>query len=188
MMFVAKYTEQRFQYTSEEESLERTHHEDSRNHWKDLSEDDSGQSLRVLIDIVKLWMETVASGRLYVFQQDDASAHTNHLIQNWLSDNVDIFWSKEFWSPNSPDLNLLDYYVWSIVERITNKSWHSNVTSLRTAIEAAFVGMDNATLQCACERFRLRIEVVIHNGRYIEYREYITMLPQVPCKRIFCNI
>jgi len=28
-----------------------------------------------------------------------------------LSDNVDMFWSKEFWSPNSPDLNLLDYYV-----------------------------------------------------------------------------
>jgi len=39
MMFVTKYTEQRFQYTSEEESLERTHHEDSCNHWKDSSAD-----------------------------------------------------------------------------------------------------------------------------------------------------
>ncbi|KAG5320945.1 SETMR methyltransferase, partial [Acromyrmex heyeri] len=40
---------------------------------------------------------------------------------------------------NSLDLNPLDY-VWS-VERVTNKSRHPNVTSLRT-IEAAFVGMD----------------------------------------------
>lgn len=24
-----------------------------------------------------------------------------------LSDNVDMFWSKEFWPPNSPDLNSL---------------------------------------------------------------------------------
>ncbi|KYM88899.1 hypothetical protein ALC53_02665 [Atta colombica] len=33
-----------------------------------------------------------------------------------------------------------------------------NVTSLRIAIEVAFVGMDSATLQRACERFRPRIE------------------------------
>ena len=38
-----------------------------------------------------------------------------------------------FWPPNSPDLNPLDYYVWSVIERITNKSLHPNVTSLRTA-------------------------------------------------------
>ncbi|KAG5345241.1 DYH1 protein, partial [Acromyrmex charruanus] len=43
--------------------------------------------------------------------------HTSHLIQNWLSDNVHMFWSKEFWPPNSSDLNPLDYYVWSVVER-----------------------------------------------------------------------
>jgi len=70
-----------------------------------------------------------------------------------------------FWPPNSPDLNPLDYYVWSVIERITNKSLHPNVTSLRTAIEAAFVGMDSATLQRACDCFRPRIEAVIQaNG------------------------
>ncbi|KYN28030.1 hypothetical protein ALC57_02559, partial [Trachymyrmex cornetzi] len=72
-------------------------------------------------------------------------------------------------APNSPDLNPLDYYVWSVVERVTNKSRHPNVTSLRTAIEAVFVGMDSATLQRACERFRQRIEAVIQaNGGYIK--------------------
>jgi len=107
--------------------------------------------------------------RPYVFQQDGAPVYTSHLIQNWLSDNVDMFWSKEIWPPNNPDLNPLDYYVWNVVERITNKSQHPNVTSLRTAIEAAFVGMDSATLQRACERFRPRIEAVIQtNGGYIE--------------------
>ena len=65
------------------------------------------------MDVMKPWMETVEFVKPCVFQQDGASTHTSHLIQNWLSDNVDIFWSKEFWSPNSPDLNLLDYYVWS---------------------------------------------------------------------------
>jgi len=114
-------------------------------------------------------METVASGRPYVFQQDDAPSHTSHLVQNWLSDNIDMLWSKEFWPPNSPDLNPLDCYVWSVVERDTNRSRHPNMTSLRTAIETAFADIDSATLQRACERFRSRIEAVIEtDGGYIE--------------------
>ena len=40
-----------------------------------------------------------------------------------------------FWPPNNSDLNLLNYYVWSVVERVTNKSRHPNVMLLRTAIE-----------------------------------------------------
>ena len=67
--------------------------------------------LRILMDVVKSWMEIVTSGKPYVFQQDGAPAHMSCLIQNWLSDNVDMFWSKEFWPPNSSDLNLLDYYI-----------------------------------------------------------------------------
>jgi len=43
-----------------------------------LISDDPGQSLQKLASIV----ETVASGRPYVFQQDGAPAHTNNLIQN----------------------------------------------------------------------------------------------------------
>jgi len=86
-----------------------------------------------------------------------------------------MFWSKEFWLPNSPDLSPLDYYVWGVVERVTNKSRHPNVMSLRTTIEAAFVGsMDCATLQRACERFRPRIKAVIQaNGIYriVLYRD-----------------
>jgi len=74
-----------------------------------------------------------------------------------------------FWPPNSPDLNPLDFYVWSEVERVTNKSRHPNVASLRTAIEAAFTDMDRDTLKRACARFRPRMEAVIQaSGGYIE--------------------
>lgn len=124
--------------------------------------------LNVLMNVVKPWMEK-ESGKPYVFQQDGAPAHTSHLVQNWLSDNVDMFWSKEFWPPNSPDLNPLDFYVWSVVVRITNKSRHPNVASLRASIEAAFADMDRASLKRACDRFRPRMEAVIRaEGGYIE--------------------
>ncbi|XP_011707025.1 PREDICTED: uncharacterized protein LOC105462195 [Wasmannia auropunctata] len=125
--------------------------------------------LRVLTNVVKPWIETVSSGKPYVFQQNGAPAHTSHLVQNWLSDNVEMFWSKEFWPPNSPDLNPLDFYVWDVVERVTNKSRHPNVASLRAAIETAFTDMDRDILKRACARFRPRMEAVIQaNGGYIE--------------------
>jgi len=125
--------------------------------------------VEILRTTVKPWMEDVAAGRPYIFQQDGAPAHTSHLVQNWLSDNIDMFWSKDFWPPNSPDLNPLDYYVWGVVERDSNKARHPNVASLQAAIEAAFIKMDRAQLQTACSRFRNRIEAVIEaQGGYIE--------------------
>ncbi|XP_067123165.1 uncharacterized protein [Centruroides vittatus] len=120
--------------------------------------------LHALSNVVKPWMVTVSSGKPYVFQQDGAPAHTSHLVQNWLSNNVVMFWSKEFWPPNSPDLNPLDFYIWSVVERVTNKTRHANITSLRAAIDAAFTNIDRETLKRACARFTPRIEAVIQAG------------------------
>jgi len=124
--------------------------------------------VNVLASVVKPWKLLRLEGA-YVFQQDGAPAYTSHLVQNWLSDNIDMFWPKKFWPLNRPDLNPLDYYVWSVVERVTNKSRHPNVTSLRIAIEAAFTDIDSATLQRAYKRFKSRIKAVIEADEgYIE--------------------
>ncbi len=56
------------------------------------------------------------------FQQDPA--HTSLLVKNWCSDNLDMLWSKEMWPPSSPNLNPLDYYMWGILERESNKRAH----------------------------------------------------------------
>ena len=93
----------------------------------------------------------------------------SHLVQNWLSDNVDMFWSKDFWPPNSPDLNSLDNYVWGVIKRHTNKCRHPNINSLRAAIESEFTAMKCDQLKSACSPFRARIEQVIEaQGGYIE--------------------
>ncbi|KAG5346601.1 GT2D2 protein, partial [Acromyrmex charruanus] len=39
-------------------------------------------------------------------------------LKNWLFYNVDMFWSKEFCPPNSPNLNPLDYFVWDVPSHI----------------------------------------------------------------------
>jgi hypothetical protein len=46
------------------------------------------------IDVVGQKGKTV--GKSHEFQQDGKSAHSNHLVQNRLSDNMEIIWPKEF--------------------------------------------------------------------------------------------
>jgi len=74
-------------------------------------------------------------------------------------------------SPNSPDLNPLNYYLCGVLLKGSPTS-PGNVTSLRTAIEAAFADIEpiySVTLQRACERFKSRIKAVIEaDGGYIE--------------------
>lgn len=125
--------------------------------------------LKVLQEVVKPWIEEVAGGRPYVFQQDSAPAHTAHVVVNWMQDNLDMVWTSKFWPPSSPDQNPLDYFVWGEVERVSNKHSHSSLDSLRQAIAAAMENLSKDHVIAACSRFKPRIEAVIHaDGGFIE--------------------
>ena len=72
-------------------------------------------------------------------------------------------------APSSPDLNPLDYFVWSYVEKITNMTSHNIKVSLITAIHRVFTELPTALVEKACSQFRIRIEAVIEaEGGYIE--------------------
>ena len=49
--------------------------------------------------------------RLWSFQQDSAPSHEAKKTQEWLSENVPHFITKEEWAPSSPDLNPLDFGI-----------------------------------------------------------------------------
>lgn len=125
--------------------------------------------LEVLQTVVKPWMDKVSDGTPYVFQQDGAPAHTSGKVQERLSLNVSMFWPKDFWPPNSPDLNPMDFYVWSAVELRSNKHRHPNTDSLTLAIQRAFRTLPKHIVKKACYSFRARLEAVLaNNGGYIE--------------------
>ena len=73
------------------------------------------------------------------------------------------------WLSSSPDLNPLDYLVWSYVENITNQTSHNTKASLIAAIRRVFADLPLALMEKAKPQFRIRIEVVIEiEGAYIE--------------------
>ena len=50
-------------------------------------------------------------------------------------------------APSSPDLNPLDYFVWSWVENITNMTTHNTKASLITAIRRVFADLPQALVE-----------------------------------------
>ena len=71
--------------------------------------------------------------------------------------------------PPPRDLKLLDYFVWSYVENITNMTSHYTKASLITAIRRVFAELPPVLVEKACSQFRIRIEAVIEaEGGYIE--------------------
>ena len=125
--------------------------------------------LDVLNSVRIPWCNQVAGGRPWVWQQDSAPAHKSKETQAWLQKECYDSVRFSHWSPSSPDLNPLDYFVWSYVENITNTTSHNTKASLIAAIRWVFAELPPALVEKACSHFRIRIEEVIEaEGCYIE--------------------
>ena len=116
--------------------------------------------LDVLKSVVIPWCNQVAGGRPWVWQQDSALAHKSketHAIDGVLR----LCTLLSLPTPSSPDLNPLNYIVWSYVENITNKTSHNTKDSLIAAIRRVFAELPPVLVEKACSKFRIRIEAVI---------------------------
>ena len=71
-------------------------------------------------------------GNDWIFQQDNATPDTHILREQWCHDHFPMFIDKDHWSPNSPDLNSLDYFIWDEFAGHTNwNNVQSKVTLIR---------------------------------------------------------
>ena len=80
--------------------------------------------------------------------------------QAWLQKECYNFVPFSLWPSSSSDLNLLDYFVWSYVENITNVTSHNTKTSLIATIRRVFTELPPALVEKARSQFRIRIEVI----------------------------
>ena len=125
--------------------------------------------LDVLKSVVIPWCNQVAGGRPWVWQQDSALAHKSKETQAWLLKECFDFVPFSHWPPSTPDLNPLDYFVWTYVENITNMTSHSTKANLINAIHQVFTRLPPTLEEKACSQFRIRIEVMIEaEGSYIK--------------------
>ena len=71
----------------------------------------------MLKESVLPWVQKATANEGITFQQDAATSHTDKLVQNWRKDNFKSFWYEELCPPCSPDLNSMDYGIWSLLEQ-----------------------------------------------------------------------
>ena len=84
-----------------------------------------------------------------------------HITQEWLSDHFHDHVTPNMWPPSSPDLNPIDFYVWGVVERQTNRRPHPNRDSLKSAISEEMKHMSQERVIRACSLLRGCLEAVI---------------------------
>ena len=62
------------------------------------------------------WTKETLGDRPFVWQQDSAPCHNSKKSQKKLGKQFFDFVTPDVWPPNSPDLNPMDFFVWSAVK------------------------------------------------------------------------
>ncbi|KAI6650908.1 Carnitine O-palmitoyltransferase 1, liver isoform isoform X2 [Oopsacas minuta] len=88
----------------------------------------------ILENVLKPWAQSHFGNDLWVFQQDSAPADKAKATQKWCKTNFPGVISSEEWPPCSPDLNLLDFSIWSILEERVNATLHRSVEVLKSTL------------------------------------------------------
>ena len=123
----------------------------------------------ILEPVVKDISQSMFSGKDFLFQQDGAPSHTSKLTQAWLRENILDFIAKEEWPPYSPDLNPMDYSIWSILESKACDNSHTSIDTLMTSLNKEWGKIPQETLRAAVEAFPRRLKAGIQKkGGYIE--------------------
>ena len=123
----------------------------------------------ILGPVIKDLSVKMFNGGPFVFQQDGAPAHTSNATQGWLRENISDFVSKEDWPPYSPDLNPMDYSIWSILETKASVNSHTSIESLKRKLLIEWDKIPQETIRASIEALPFRIQSVIRNkGGYID--------------------
>ena len=93
--------------------------------------------------------------------------HIANSVTNYLNENVPDFIRKEKWSPNSCDLNLLNYAIWDVMKNILYKTlkWYEDIEGLSAAMPYAWDRLTKNFINNSINQWRMQLEKVVEEGR-----------------------
>jgi len=98
-------------------------------------------------------------------------AHRARPTVELMEREVPDFICPSLWPPNSPDLNPVDYKIWSLVQERMYQQPISNIDELREHIVAVWEAVDHARHRrshtaCSCESVFLLVRVKAKGGHF----------------------
>lgn len=129
----------------------------------------------VLEPIVKPLGSTLFKNEHWTFQQDSAPAHGAKIVQKWLATNTPDFISSQQWPSASPDLNPLDYDIWSKLEVEACSKPHTSVEALKCSLRKAWAKFPMEVVRAAIDRLPIRLRqcVKAKGGNFEEWDVFI---------------
>lgn len=115
----------------------------------------------ILDKVVLPLNNTLFAGKHWTFQQDSAPAHKAKTTQRWLKDNIPDFISSDDWPASSPDLNPLDYKIWSVLEEMACSKPHTNLETLKKSLTKSWKKFPMNVVRAAVGEWRDRLKCCV---------------------------
>src|SRR5688572_29715015 len=97
----------------------------------------------------------------FIFQQDSAPAHRARYTVALLETETPDFIPPTLWPPNIPDLNPVDYTMWSVMQEKVNRSRICDVSELLSRIVEAWDEMDQRIIDESVKQWRTRLRACV---------------------------
>ena len=111
------------------------------------------------------------SGDFFIFQQDSAPAHRAKETVQFLSNATPDFITPLLWPPNSPDLNPVDYKVWSVLQERVYQTRIRDVNHLKQRLVEEWSMFDQSIVDSAVKEWRVRLRACVRaNGGHFEFQ------------------
>lgn len=111
------------------------------------------------------------SGEYFVFQQDSAPAHRAKETVALLNRETPAFISPSLWPPNSPDLNPVDYKIWSVLQERVYQTRIRDVEHLRECLLEEWSRFDQRIVDGAVNQWRKRLAACVRaEGGHFEHQ------------------
>ncbi|CAM1303926.1 Uncharacterised protein r2_g1380 [Pycnogonum litorale] len=116
----------------------------------------------------------VMQNQSWTWQLDGATAHTAIATVNWLLENTPAMIVPANWPSKSPDSNVMDYCIWSIIlSKLQQQRGHitDDIERLKEVLTEAWNAIPQRTIQAATSAWIKRLYrcVEVHGSHFEHY-------------------
>lgn len=107
-------------------------------------------------------------GNDYIFHQDSAPSHTSKVTREFMDQNMNYI-SPEQWTPKSPDLAPMDYFVWGWMKSQIKRRKPTTLEGLKKVVKQCWADLPQELINNALQAWPRRVRKVHEaKGTHIE--------------------
>ena len=132
----------------------------------------NGRYYRDVLLMQELLPDIRQLSEIYVFQQDSVPVHRAREAVDLFTKETPDFIRLTLWPPNSPDLNTVDYKVWSVMQEKVYTRNESRISTKFTAWDELVQRVIDTAVRLWCTRLSACVKA---KGGHFEYKQPVVL-------------